>query len=68
MKKDCHAKTKANGDKIVRNTDKKKSFGKDKKQFKGKSGVRTQAEVTDDEDEQDGDDFLGEEGDSEEEE
>ena len=67
MKKDCHAKTKANGDKIVRSTDKKKSFGKDKKQFKGKSGVRTQAEETDDEDEQDEDDFLGEEGDSEEE-
>ena len=54
------------------NTDKKKSPGKDrfdkKKQFKGKSGVRTQAEVTDDEEEQEGEDFLGEEGDSEEEE
>ena len=67
MKKDCHAKTKANGDKIVRSTDKKKSFGKDKKPFKGKSGVKTQAEADDDEDEEDEDDFLGEEGDSEEE-
>ena len=72
FKKDCIAKTKANGEKIVRNTDNKKGSGKGKfekkKQFKGKSSVRTQAEVTDDDEEEDEDDFLGEEGDLEEEE
>ena len=72
FKRDCIAKTKANGDKITGSNDKKKVPGKEKfdkkKQFRGKSGVRTQAEVTDDEEEQDGDDFLGEEGGSEEEE
>lgn len=68
LKKDCVAKTKANGEKIVRNTDNKKGFGKGKKQFKGKSSVRTQAEVTDDDEEENGDDFLDEEGDLEEEE
>jgi hypothetical protein len=69
MKKDCRARTKANGEKIVRNPEKKKTFGKEKDHkktgFKGKGSVRTQAEVTDEEDEQDEEDFLGEEGDSE---
>ena len=69
MKKDCRARTKANGEKIVRNPEKKKTFGKEKDNkktgWKGKGSVRTQAEVTDEEDEPDDEDFLGEEGDSE---
>ena len=69
MKNDCRARTKANGEKIVRNPEKKKTFGKEtdntKTGWKGKGSVRTQAEVTDEEDEPDDEDFLGEEGDSE---
>ena len=72
MKKDCIAKTKANGEKILERTGDKKGFKnqKDKsgKFMKGRSALRTQNEVTDDESEHEEDSFLAGKGDSEEEE
>ena len=67
----CVAKTKANGEKITDKPGDKKGFkgSKDRngKSGKGKSGIRSQAEVTDDESDPEEDTFLGGKGDSEEE-
>ena len=66
LKPNCHAKSKANGDKI---TDNPSKTGKEtKKKVYGKRGsIRTQGEVTDDDDEdQVEENFLDQEGDSEE--
>lgn len=71
LKADCHAKTKANGDKIVGNPSKGKETEKrefKKKKWTGKSSLRKQEEETDEEDENGDDDFLEEREDSEEEE
>ena len=69
----CVAKTKANGEKITEKPGDKKGFKKQRdkngKFSKGRSALRSQNEVTDEDDEDDEDDhFLGEKGDSEEEE
>ena len=57
LKKDCRAKTKANGDKIVDKIDKNKKEGGKKFEKKKWGKVRKQAEVTDDEEEHDEEDF-----------
>ena len=71
LKSKCVAKTKANGEKI-REAPSKRDFSREKgikKKGNAKSGVRTQSEDTDDEEEAEEEgDFLGEEGDSAEEE
>ena len=68
LKKECRAKTKANGEKIVDKVERKpKDVGK-KGEKKNKWGkVRKQADVTDDEEENEEEDFLEEGEDSDEE-
>ena len=67
----CVAKTKANGEKITDKPGDRKGFkgstDKNGKFMKGKAGIRTQNEVTDDESDPEEDTFLGGNGDSEEE-
>ena len=53
LKRDCRAKTKANGEKIIRKQEDKDKNKKDQK----KGRVRTQNEVTDEESDGDNEDF-----------
>ena len=71
LKRDCIAKTKANGEKIIEKPGDKTGFTRKKDKtgkFRKTTGIRTQNEVTDDESEDEDKSFLAEKAESEEEE